>query len=250
MSAVTRPHSSKPLPEFLNSPREVLPIVLEGCRPASALDVGCNCGPWLRVLIDSGVHDALGIDTLHYSEDWFMPRTNFQQHDLRRPLDLGRRFDLIVCVEVPEHVEPEYADQLVSSICKHGDTVLWSAALPGQGGQDHVNEQWTEYWCEKFTAHGFQFTDPIRRRIWSNPNVYTWYRQNMVMFATPDAIARSKFLRDGCDSTMFSAIHPEGELWRNTQRRADTPLRETLVQIRRKVLERLTQARDRHVARL
>lgn len=240
MSTVKQPHTSTPSPEFINSPSEVLPLVLEGCHPASALDVGCNCGAWLRVLLDSGIHDALGIDTLPYSEDWFMPRTNFQQRDLCQPFDLGRRFDLIVCVEVAEHVEPEAADQLVSSICKHGDTVLWAAALPGQGGQGHVNEQWTEYWCEKFASHGFQFTDPIRRRIWSNPNVYTWYRQNMVMFATPEAIARSEFLRSGCDSTMFSAIHPEGSLWSNMQRRADPSLREALGHVRRKVLTKVS----------
>jgi SAM-dependent methyltransferase len=240
MPAAKRPHGSKPLPEFLDSPREVLPLVLEGCRPTSALDVGCNCGPWLRVLLDSGIPDALGIDMLPYSEDWFIPQMNFQQRDLRQPFDFGRRFDLIVCVEVAEHIEAESADQLVSSVCKHGDTVLWAAALPGQGGHDHVNEQWTEYWCEKFAAHGFQFTDPVRRRIWSNPKVYTWYRQNIVMFATPEAIARSEFLRSGCDSTMFSAIHPEGDLWRKIQRRADPSLRETLAHIRRTVLTKVS----------
>jgi SAM-dependent methyltransferase len=234
--AVKQPHYTIASAEGLNSPREVLPLVLEGCRPVSALDVGCNCGAWLRVLLDSGVHDVLGMDTLPYSEDWFIPYTNFQQHDLRQPFDLGRRFDLIICVEVPEHVEPESADQLVSSICKHGDIVLWSAALPGQGGQDHVNEQWTEYWCEKFAAHGFQFTDPIRRRIWSNAKVYWWYRQNMIMFATREAIARSELLRSGSDSTMFSAIHPE--LWRQMQRKPS--LHETLRQLRRKVLTKLS----------
>ncbi|MBV9653786.1 MAG: class I SAM-dependent methyltransferase [Acetobacteraceae bacterium] len=199
------------------------------------LDIGCNCGAWLRVLLDSGVHDVLGLDVLPFSAEWFVPEENFRQHDLQQPFDLGRRFDLIVCVEVPEHIEPESADQLVASICKHGDTVLWAAALPGQGGQDHVNEQWTEYWCQKFTSHGFEFLDPIRRRIWSNSRVYSWYRQNMVMFATPDAVERSEFLASGRGSTMFSVIHPEGDLWRNMQRRANSSLRSSLAHIKRRV---------------
>ena len=47
--------------------------------------------------------------------------------------------------------------QLVATITKHGDAVLFSAAIPGQGGQDHLNEQWPEYWQKKFEVNGYYF---------------------------------------------------------------------------------------------
>ena len=196
------------LTEHCQSPMRVLPLILAGCDPRSALDVGCNCGPWLRVLIDHGVDDVLGIDALPYGADWLMPQACYRQHDLHEPFDLGRRFDLVICLEVAEHVEAEFADGLVASICRHSDVVLWSAAVPGQGGDHHVNEQWTEYWCAKFAAHGYEFLDPIRRLIWADEAVFWWYRQNMVMFATPEAVACSPFLDGGRSSAMFSVIHP------------------------------------------
>lgn len=194
--------------EVMQSPSVILPLILERRPVRSALDVGCNLGAWLRFLVDQGVDDVLGMDAATDPEPLLIPRASYLAQDLRRPFDLGRRFDLALCLEVAEHVEAEHAEQLVDDLCRHSDFVLWSAALPGQGGDHHVNEQWTEYWIEKFERRGYDFVDPIRRQIWTNDQVYWWYRQNCVVFATEAAADAAGFERQDRESMMFSVIHP------------------------------------------
>jgi 2-polyprenyl-3-methyl-5-hydroxy-6-metoxy-1,4-benzoquinol methylase len=65
---------------------------------------------------------------------------------LIQPLDLEKEFDLVVSLEVAEHLPASAADQFVNTLVKHGKKILFSAAIPGQGGQDHLNEQWPDYW--------------------------------------------------------------------------------------------------------
>ena len=135
----------------LSAPRVIVPIVLEMIKPNSILDVGCGIGTWLKVFEEYGVDDYLGIDgdyvdrsTLKISEKRFLP------NDLRKRWSLNRKFDLVVSLEVAEHLPEEVADLFVSTLSAHGDTILFSAAIPGQGGQNHVNEQWPTYWQKKF----------------------------------------------------------------------------------------------------
>lgn len=160
----------------------MVPLVLEACNPKSILDVGCGTGTWLKVFEEHGIKDFLGIDgdfveldTLKISADKFLAC------DLRAEWRLNRKFDLVVSLEVAEHLPENSADLLVSSLVSHGDNILFSAAIPGQGGQNHLNEQWPIYWQRKFEKHGFYFQDAIRQLVWNNPDVEWWYRQNIFL---------------------------------------------------------------------
>src|SRR5262249_29915915 len=117
------------------SARLIVPLLLELVQPRSVVDVGCGTGSWLSVFRDHGVEDVLGIDweyvganSLEISPD------HFYAFDLTQPLRLERRFDLVVSLEVAEHLPPESADAFVESLVSLGPTVLFSAAVPGQGG--------------------------------------------------------------------------------------------------------------------
>jgi SAM-dependent methyltransferase len=183
----------------LRAPREVIPILLEYFRPKSVLDIGCGTGTWLKVFEELDISDYMGIDGSAVSlEQLHIPKEKFKIADLSKPIDLGRRFDLVVCLEVAEHLSDLFADTLVNTLVKHADTILFSAAIPGQGGQDHVNEQWPSYWKEKFASHGYYFHDVIRPRIWTNKNVDSWYKQNIFL------VNRVKN-----DASMLSIVHPE-----------------------------------------
>jgi len=103
-------------------------------------------------------------------------------HDLNQPIDLGRQFDLVVSVEAAEHLRPESADGLVDSIARHGRAVVFSAAIPHQGGQNHLNEQWPGYWVERFRQRRFIPVDCFRRTIWDDDRVLWWYAQNLFLF--------------------------------------------------------------------
>jgi SAM-dependent methyltransferase len=165
------------------SARVIVPFVLELVAPRSVIDVGCGDGTWLSVFHEHAITDVYGVDgdyvdraRLEISQDRFHP------HDLSRPLHLERTFDLAVSLEVAEHLPADAADDFVASLARLAPVVLFSAAVPYQGGEHHVNEQWPAYWAERFARHDFLPVDCLRRRIWVNPDVEWWYAQNVLLY--------------------------------------------------------------------
>ena len=160
-----------------------LPILVEKTGlPRSVVDVGCGTGTWLSVFKEMGVGKVLGVDGDNVDPSQLhIDRHEFRAANLIRPLALGERFGLAVCLEVAEHLPAEAADTLVGSLCGLSDTILFSAALPGQGGQNHLNEQYFDYWREKFNARGYLVEDAFRSLIWNDERIDSWYRQNMFL---------------------------------------------------------------------
>ncbi len=137
------------------SATEVLSILEEILPPlASVVDIGCGVGTWLSVLRRKGITRVLGIDG-----DWVkremlqIPSECFMPADLAQPLRHLERFDLAISLEVAEHLPPEAARGFVESLIHLADFVLFSAAIPYQGGVNHVNLQWPAYWCAYFNSN-------------------------------------------------------------------------------------------------
>ncbi len=152
-------------------------------RPNSVLDIGCGRGSWLRAAkaLWPGV-EILGVDHPDTPRD-VLEITEFEPADLTQPLALGHRFDLAISLEVAEHLDAAAAERFVANIAAHADRVLFSAAIPGQGGVAHVNEQWPDYWISRFAAHGLACHDVLRAEIWEIDTLPWWYRQNAMLFA-------------------------------------------------------------------
>jgi len=161
----------------------VVPMVLEILPAASVLDVGCGVGSWLGTFERHGVAEVFGVDRDVPIEALEIDPSCYCAVDLATPFTLGRRFDLVVSLEVAEHLPAGAADDFIANLVRHGDAVLFSAAIPGQGGTHHVNEQWLSSWVERFAAHGFAIFDLVRAQCWDDPKVAPWYRQNTVFFA-------------------------------------------------------------------
>ena len=192
----------------LESARVVVPLVVEAVSPRSVVDVGCGIGSWLVAFQEAGVEDVLGVDGPWVDPAQLLfPQERFVVADLREPLDLGRRFDLALCLEVAQILPPEVAEQLVHGLAALADVVLFGAAIPGQGGTGHHNEQWPSYWAGLFDASGYAASDPFRVRIWNEPDVKWWFAQNLVCFARPKAIARLPVLEQAA-GTPLPLVHP------------------------------------------
>jgi SAM-dependent methyltransferase len=134
--------------------------------PRSVLDIGCGDSLLLAALAARGV-DAFGVDGSTAAVRAAPGRTFVFKADLTQPLVVNRFFDLVLCIEVAEHLPPKFGDIIVGSIAAHARAgIIFSAAHPGQGGEDHLNEQPLEYWLEKFRSHSFEIdragTDRIR----------------------------------------------------------------------------------------
>jgi SAM-dependent methyltransferase len=189
------------------SAEEVLPFVIDLVSPLSIIDIGCGTGSWLKVAKKLGITDIKGIDGIHVDNKILcIEEKEFLQQNLTLPLDLGRKYDLAISLEVAEHLPQEAADNFVELLARHSDIILFSAAVPGQGGQFHLNEQWPIYWQAKFKLLGYYPYDLLRDHFWENEKVNWWYKQNMFLYAKPGIEALAGY---NSANKIRILIHPE-----------------------------------------
>jgi len=177
----------------VTSAEVIVPLVLRLIQPASVIDVGCARGAWLKVFKERGVSRVMGLDGKYVNAEqrWISPG-EFSEVDLSRPFTITERYDLAVCLEVAEHLPVSSGCNLVRQLTAAAPFVLFSAAIPGQGGTNHVNEQWPPYWQALFRQQGYLLCDAIRRDIWHDRRVEWWYRQNIALYAAEDVLGRSQ----------------------------------------------------------
>jgi SAM-dependent methyltransferase len=193
------------------SARTVLPFIFDLVRPASVVDVGCGTAGWLAIAKECGATEVLGIDTPEMPPDVLeIPSEEFEGHDLRCPIDIRRRFDLVICVEVAEHLPESCAQTFVNTLTKLGNTILFSAAVPQQSGKGHINEQWLDYWIALFHAVGYGYVDCLRPRLWTEQAVYWWYAQNCIVLVERESAQRLGSFAHALDrpSMPLRRMHP------------------------------------------
>ena len=178
-------------PSSLDSASIIVPLVLRDLAPASVVDFGCGEGAWLSTFVANGLEDVEGIDGDHVDRTMLrIEARRFTAMDLEHALPTRRRFDLAMSLEVAEHLTADGGRRLVDALCKSSEVVLFSAAVPGQGGTHHINEQWLEYWIEQFEINGHRLFDVYRPRIAFDRRIAWWYRQNLVLFASNSAASK------------------------------------------------------------
>jgi SAM-dependent methyltransferase len=197
----------------LESAREVVPLLLTFIQPARVLDVGCGTGAWLHVLQQHGISDVWGVDTTNVPRSALLiPEDRFIQTDSVPRFAAPGVFDLVISVEVAEHLPAETADEFVKTLTDYGPAILFSAAIPGQGGTGHVNEHWPDYWAEKFQTHDYVCIDCLRPRLWNNAAIKFWFRQNLLMFVhRPHLVRRPALARayELASGGPLSLVHPD-----------------------------------------
>jgi SAM-dependent methyltransferase len=194
----------------LRSPSVIVPDIIRLLRPSSVVDIGCGVGTFLSVFKSHGVNELLGIDGgWVLKEQLYVDEGYFVEADLEKPVELAQRFDLAICVEVAEHLTAKSADTIVDTLCSASDFIVFSAAIPGQGGQNHVNEQPFGYWQEKFAARNYRYFDIFRQLYWNDERVDWWYKQNMFLVANKAKPLSDEIERTKIEGTVLTAVHPE-----------------------------------------
>lgn len=188
----------------------IIPIVLKLIKNVeieSVVDFGCGVGTWLKACKESGVKNVKGLDGKWVERKYLeISKEEFQEVDFENKIKLNQKFSLAISLEVAEHITPENSDIFIQSIVKSSDIVLFSAAIPGQLGVNHYNEQWQSYWVEKFKKHDYIVVDAIRPVIWKDKSVPFWYRQNIFLYVNKNIIDSLDI--DYCQNTIIDLVYP------------------------------------------
>lgn len=182
------------------SAEAIAPVIYHLFKPNSIIDVGCGLGSFLRVFKEQGVKTICGIDGPWCNKQLLyenIDKSEFKEHNLENSLQINQKFDLAISLEVAEHLSPGRANSFVNDLTKLSDTILFSAAVPYQGGDNHFNEQWIDYWEQIFKEYKYSLYDIVRPIIWDNDNIFWWYRQNIVLF-----------IKDGSETEKVKNFNP------------------------------------------
>ncbi len=198
--------------EATRSAECVWPLLLEPIPIRSILDVGCGCGAWLAAAARLGVADITGVDGNYVNRSTLLiPPEQFVAADLKEGFAIPGRYDLVMSLEVAEHLPPERSADFVAGLVRHGDLILFSAAPKGQGGHDHCNEQDYSYWQGLFAAHGYVAVDYLRPLLRGVADVAPWYRYNLLLYVTPERLATLPVALQRCripDGTPVADLSP------------------------------------------
>jgi hypothetical protein len=196
----------------LDSAGEILNFIFNILKPNSILDVGCGRGSWLKIAKKLGAKTIYGIDGSWNDGKKLDDDIIYKSLDLNNNFILDRNFDLTMCLEVAEHLEKSSADNLICSLIKTSDVVMFSAAYKHQGGAKHINENFHSYWASLFLKYNFVPFDIIRPVIWSNEKISYWYRQNTFLYVKKNS-QKFKILINSYDylknNKLMDTIHPE-----------------------------------------
>lgn len=123
-------------------------------QPGSVLDAGCAMGLLVEALRLRGV-DAWGVDISEYAISQVVSeiREYCWTGSITDPLP--RRFDLIISIEVLEHLPKEESERAVTNLCQYSDDILFSSTPNDYKEVSHFNVQPPEYWAELFAREGF-----------------------------------------------------------------------------------------------
>lgn len=164
----------------------IVPELIKLFSPKSVVDIGCGLGTWLKIFENHNVFDLIGYDGSHLDFNKIeVSKKIILIKDLEKEILSDRQFDLALSLEVAEHISPQNATTFIKSICNLSQTVIFSAAIPNQGGQNHLNEQWPSYWQNQFALQGFTMHDKLRELFWETPNIDYWYKQNIFLVTGP-----------------------------------------------------------------
>lgn len=158
----------------------IIPMLQTKKKIKTVLDVGCGNGSFLLKCMELGLR-VRGYDGKHAIKSLLIPQNRFTVKNLQDKFEVKDKYDLVVTLEVAEHLHEIYKDNFIDSICGAGDMILFSAAQVGQSGVHHVNCQPLEYWINEFNKRGLVFDESFTKHI-RLLDVHGWYRLNSMLF--------------------------------------------------------------------
>lgn len=185
----------------------IAPVIYDLIKPTSVIDVGAGEGWWAYKFQQLGCASVVGVDGAYVASSPL--GSNFIPKDISKPFTLPITADLVICLEVAEHLPESRAVGFIADLVKLGPTILFSAAIPRQSGVHHVNNQWASYWANLFSQHDYQMSGSIRDQFWDDDRIESWYRQNLMIVTRQPELYPDYFP----DNTELDRVHPVIRGW-------------------------------------
>lgn len=165
----------------LNVPKEIVQEILKHFTPKLVIDIWCGTGSFVKTFQNNGII-AVGVDWKRVDrKSLFIDESDFIEKDLEEYNNFDHKYDLAISLEVAEHISEKSAENFVKTLVSCSDYIIFSAAIPLQWGQNHINEQSPEYWEKLFNKYWYEFHDVWRHIFWDNKDIFWWYKQNMFL---------------------------------------------------------------------
>ena len=194
-----------------DSAKIILPLVFQVLpKINSAVDFGCGVGTWVSCIKELGVNEIKGYDGSWAKDKLIIPQEYFEAVEFDKEMPkIKKKYDLAISLEVAEHLPEKIAKKFIETITSASDIVLFSAAIPFQGGKNHINEQWQDYWYNIFNEYGYVGTDFLRRRCYNEQAIELWYRQNIMLYVKKEKIETVSIPKEHFSSEQINFVCPE-----------------------------------------
>jgi len=145
--------------DYVRSARAVAEEIFRLYEPESVLDAGCGAGFHAQRLTELGARvvcaDFIACPPRYRASG--IPEIESADFSVKLEPDRFERVDLVLCLDVAEHLPNEASYTLADNLTAFSDLVLFSAAPPWQDGIGHINEQPHGYWKRRFAKSGFRY---------------------------------------------------------------------------------------------
>jgi hypothetical protein len=195
-SELHRGHMSEQSSRILNG-YKCLRIMQEVSPFRSIADFGCGIGGWLVAAKQLGVQHVQGIEGEWIKDtDTLVEKSEILICDFSESeINFKKSFDIAISIEVAEHLPADAADRFCDCLVNASELVMFSAAVPGQGGTGHLNEQKPRYWVDKFWERNYVPLEVVRPGISGDPAIFPWLKQNIIVFSSYQQLCTRKNLK-------------------------------------------------------
>ncbi|MDE1817913.1 MAG: glycosyltransferase [Thaumarchaeota archaeon] len=147
----TRPYTRE---NFLPFFKEIANRIVKEFSPKTVLDAGCAMGYLVESLRDLGI-EAYGFDISDYAIN--QARTNIRKYVKKQSIldPIDKQYDLIVCIEVLEHLPEQMMERAIENLCQNTSAILFSSTPDDKTEPTHQNVQDPGYWASHFAKFGF-----------------------------------------------------------------------------------------------
>ena len=124
--------------------------IVQDFAPKSVLDIGCAFGYMVKYLRERGV-EAWGIDTSTYAisqaDEKIQPYLRVSSACDNLPNDMPQHYDMVINIEVIEHMTMEDGSKALDKMCTYADIILFSSTGEDYDNPTHINVQQPEFWA-------------------------------------------------------------------------------------------------------